>query len=138
MKAIACILVATLASVWASASASALEITFDDLTSIANPVVVQGKELVPSRGQPHRAMAVDGARPVDEAPRQIKVELRPQRRRCFRLLCRARVCNGRQAPAHQAGSQPSWAIVSFSVSTLVSPAFRVPISRDLAQQLVSL
>jgi hypothetical protein len=40
MKAIACILVATLASVWASASASALEITFDDLTSIANPVVV--------------------------------------------------------------------------------------------------
>ncbi|HYB69104.1 MAG TPA: hypothetical protein VEH80_00455 [Candidatus Bathyarchaeia archaeon] len=41
MKALACILVATLGAAWPWTSAAALQITFDDLVSVGNPVVAQ-------------------------------------------------------------------------------------------------
>src|SRR5581483_7685086 len=99
-------------------------------------------ELVPGGGEPHGAVPVHRALAIHIPPGQDEVALRPQSPRLTVPVRRPLPLGSlgqAQSPAHRySGSQPSWAMVIFSVRTLVSPAFREPISRFFTQQFNSL
>jgi len=101
-------------------------------------LVVERHQLVSRGGEPHDALAVHGPGAVHVTAGQLELELSPERPLRLGGLRLARLQDGRQSSPHHAGSQPSWATVSFSVRTLVSPALSDPISRLFGQQLSSL